>query len=133
MILAMSRVRILGPRSRVDEVFAAILDLGILHLGTPATIAPLGPVQLSRDQERLCRHLNGILADIDQALAALDADTGSAAPLPARPTDADFAGWARRARQVRRMTERLAVRIAELQEERALILKYQHFFAAFRF
>lgn len=132
MILAMSRVRILGPRSRVDEVLAAILDLGILHLGTPATMAPLGPVQLSRDQERLCRHLNGILADIDQALAALDADAGSAAPTPARPTDADFAAWARRARQVRRMTERLAVRIAELQEERALILKYQHFFTAFR-
>lgn len=132
MILAMSRVRILGPRSRLDGVLAAILDLGMLHLGVPETVAPLGPVPLSRDQERLRRRLGEMLTDIDQALASLGADSGTAAPTPAVPTVADLAGWARRARQARRGAERFAARIADLQEERALILKYQYFFTAFR-
>lgn len=128
----MSRVRILGPRRRLDEVLAAILDLGLLHLGVPDAAAPLEPVPLTRAQARMGARLRAALADADQALDALDAGAGPLPPLPAPATASDLARWVRRAWQVRRATERLAARAAALHDERALILKYQHFFAAFR-
>ena len=47
-------------------------------------------------------------------------------------TRADCVRWARAARRIRRTLERIAQRVAGLDEERALILKYQQFFDAFR-
>jgi V/A-type H+-transporting ATPase subunit I len=132
VILAMSKVRILGPRHRLDEVLRALQDLGLLHLSAPETPAPLVPVQLDAAQERERDHLRAALADVEQALEALDAAAGTPAAGPAEGSTADFAHWARLADRVRRETERLRTKTAELEEERALILKYQHFFSAFR-
>jgi V/A-type H+-transporting ATPase subunit I len=132
VILAMSKVRILGPRQRLDEVLRALQDLSLLHLSPPETPAPLAPVQLDAAQERERGHLRAALADVEQALETLDAVAGTPAGGPGVPSTTDFARWARLAGRVRRETERLGTEHAELEEERALILKYQHFFSAFR-
>lgn len=132
MILAMSKVRILGPRQRLDEVLRALQDLSLLHLSAPETPAPLAPVALSAAQERERGHLRQALADVEQAIEALGAATGTPAPGPGTASTADFAHWARLGDRVRRETDRLKTRTAELEDERALILKYQHFFSAFR-
>jgi V/A-type H+-transporting ATPase subunit I len=132
VILAMSKVRILGPRDRLDDVLRALQDLNLVHLSAPDTPSPLATVSLSAAQERERRHLRAALADVEQALEALAAATGSPAAGPAIPATGDFARWARLAGRVRRETDRLKTRSAELEDERALILKYQHFFSAFR-
>lgn len=132
MILAMSKVRILGPRDRLDDVLRALQDLNLVHLSAPDTPTPLATVSLTAAQERERRHLRAALLDVEQALVALAATTGSPAAGPAIPVTGDFARWARLAGRVRRETDRLKTRAAELEDERALILKYQHFFSAFR-
>jgi V/A-type H+-transporting ATPase subunit I len=132
VILAMSKVRILGPRQRLDDVLRALQDLSLLHLSAPETPAPIEPVRLNAAQERERGHLRTALADVDQALDAIAAGAGAPAGGAAEASTSDFARWARLAGRVRREAERLTTRRAELDEERALILKYEHFFSAFR-
>jgi V/A-type H+-transporting ATPase subunit I len=125
----MAKVRILGPRERLTDVVEALQDLNLLHLAPPAEVGPLGRVQLSPREERERRQLQRALADVEMVLEELR-------PAPARgehrATAADLARWARLAGQARRDVERLSARAIALAEERALILKYQQFFAAFR-
>jgi V/A-type H+-transporting ATPase subunit I len=132
MIIEMSRVRILGPRARLPDVLRELQDIGVLHLAEPTAVGPLEPLALSARQRREERHLRHALEDVERALAEL----GLAPALPPRagatPTVSDFARWARLGCLVRRRCERLGVRRAALDEEKALILKYQHFFSAFR-
>ena len=132
MILEMSKMRILGPRTRLDEVLGALQDLSLLHISAPESGAPLEPVRLSRDQERTRAHLRAALDDVEESLEALGAGAGNPVAGPAAPTIADFARWARLAGRVRRDTRQFAARAAALEDERALILKYQYFFSAFR-
>ena len=132
MILEMTRVRILGPRPRLDEVLAVLQDLGTLHLSPPTTAGPLVPVALDAHRARTLEHLRAALADADAALAGLGVPAVPAGKAVSPPTMGELARWARRAARVRREVERLAARGAALAEERALILKYQPFFAAFR-
>jgi V/A-type H+-transporting ATPase subunit I len=127
----MSKVRVLGPRDRLADVLRVLQDLGILHLAPPSAAAPLSPVTLSPEQERERRHLRAALEDVERALAELGLPAGPVGPAP-RVTRADLARWARLGWRVRRTAERLTLRLAALEEERALILKYQHFFSAFR-
>ncbi|HJQ66120.1 MAG TPA: V-type ATPase 116kDa subunit family protein [Gemmatimonadales bacterium] len=131
MIIAMSKLRILGPRERLEDVLRVLQDLSLLHLSAPEAV-PLQHPELSPEQERERRHLQVALENVEHALTALEIrDGGSAAPAPAA-TRADLVRWARLGWRVRRETERLAARVAALEEERALIMKYQHFFSAFR-
>lgn len=127
----MSKVRLLGPRDRLPEVLHALQDIGILHLAAPTAAAPLGPLQLTPAQERERRHLRQALEDVTAALTLVGADAAGP-PTAVTATTSDLARWARLAWRVRRAGERLAARDTALAEERALILKYQHFFAAFR-
>ncbi|MES1259440.1 MAG: hypothetical protein ABUL71_02510, partial [Gemmatimonadota bacterium] len=133
MILAMSRVRIMGPRPRLDEVLVALQDLGLLHLSAPASGGTLEPITRTAAQERSSEHIRAALTDVDQAIAGLGIsglDGASATPIAS--TNESIARWVRLAWQTRRATERLAARTAAIEDERALILKYQHFFSAFR-
>ena len=131
MIIEMSKVRVLGPRDRLPDVLRVLQDLGILHLAPPGGAAQLSSLALSPAQERERRHLRSALDDVERALAELGLAAGVVAR--AQPaTTADRARWARLAWRVRRSAERLTARAAALDEERALILKYQHFFSAFR-
>lgn len=128
----MSKVRMLGARELLPEVLVALQVLNLLHLSRPPVEEPLVPGALTAAQERQRRHLTSALEDVDQALAQLDAAAGPVPRSLAPPTTANFARWARLAWRVRRSGQRLRVRETELGEERALILKYQRFFSAFR-
>lgn len=131
MIIAMSKLRILGPRERLEDVLRVLQDLSLLHLSGPEAVSLQHP-DLSPDQDRERRHLQAALGNVEQALTALEIqDGGSAAPAAGATRD-ELVRWARLGWRVRRETERLAARMAALEEERALIMKYQHFFSAFR-
>jgi len=129
MIIAMSKLRILGPRERLPDVLRSLQDLSLLHLAAPQVTpdAQLGRAALNTSQEREHRHLQQVLGDIDAAMSELHLRTS-----PAAASQADFVRWARLAWRVRREAERLRLQIVALEEEKALILKYQQFFSAFR-
>ncbi len=132
MIIEMSKVRVLGPRDRLADVLRTLQDLRILHLAAPTAGAQLSPLELSPAQERERRHLRAALENVERALEELGRAAGPAARGQTPVTTSDFARWARLAWRVRRSCERLKAQAAALDEERALILKYQHFFSAFR-
>jgi V/A-type H+/Na+-transporting ATPase subunit I len=134
MIIAMAKVRILGPRDRLPDVLRSLQDLGILHLTPPAPTLPLTHAELSRTQQRERRHLLAAIEDVHAALVEL-APYLPAPPRPGPVPEAgagEFARWARLAFRVRRTADALKARSTALDEERALILKYQGFFSAFR-
>lgn len=41
MILAMAKVRLLGPRDKLPDVLRILQDLGVLHLSSPPVAEPL--------------------------------------------------------------------------------------------
>jgi V/A-type H+-transporting ATPase subunit I len=131
VIIEMSKLRILGPRERLEDVLRVLQDLNLLHLSAPES-ALLQRPDLSSAQQRERRHLQSALENVEQALEALDAGNGGPQAPVAVVTRMELARWARLGWRVRRETERLSARRAGLEEERALIMKYQHFFSAFR-
>ena len=132
MIIEMSKVRVLGPRQRLSDVLRTLQDLGTLHLAAPAALRPLAPLDLSPAQDRERRHLRSALDDVEAALVELGIPTGNG-PVPRGGiTTETLAGWARLGWRVRRAAERLKAQSTALDEERALISKYQHFYSAFR-
>ncbi len=132
MIIAMSKLRVLGPRERLTDVLRVLQDLSLLHLATPQMPpdAPLGRAILDSTEERERRHLRAIVADIEAALEELH--VRAAHPATTRASAADFPRWARLAWRVRREAERLRLQLVALEEEKALIKKYEAFFSAFR-
>lgn len=134
MIIEMSKVRVLGPRERLPDVLRTLQDLSLLHLAPP-TVTPGMPLdrgQLATREERERRHLRQVLGDIDAALEELRVATSPPRRAAPRAAPADLVRWARLAWRVRREAERLRLRLVALEEEKALILKYQQFFWAFR-
>jgi V/A-type H+/Na+-transporting ATPase subunit I len=133
MIVTMSKVRIIGPRDRLPDVLHTLQDLGILHLAAPGGTQPVAPLTLSPAQGRERRYLRDALDDIEWTLTELGIAGGPGAmPRPVAATIAELARWVRLGRRVRRATERLRDHAAALEEERALILKYQRVFSAFQ-
>jgi len=128
MIIPMAKVRLIGPRSRLPEALAALQDIGLLHLADASHGEPVDALPLTAREQRLQRQLTRILEDTDAALAAMHAAGRRAPAAHAAP---DLPAIARRARRARRAAEAIAARAAGLAEERALILKYRDFFAAF--
>jgi len=132
MIIAMAKVRIMGPRDRLADVLRALQDLSLLHLAAPEAGIPLDHLQLSPAQDRERRHLLQVLDDLEFVIGEFGA---GAAPPPRPPAGIEtglLARWARLAGRLRRELTELKTRAAAREEERALILKYEHFFSAFR-
>jgi V/A-type H+-transporting ATPase subunit I len=131
VIIEMSKVRVLGPRERLPAVLETLQEEGTLHLAAVDRSAQLPSLELTSAQAREQRHLRRALDNVDHALDAL---RPAALPLRdvTRAEPSDLVRWARLGWRVRRACERLSARNAALDEERALILKYQHFFSAFR-
>jgi V/A-type H+-transporting ATPase subunit I len=127
MIIPMARIRIMGPRDRLPETLAIIQDQGVLHLAPPTEIGPLHRNALTRAEERRRRQLLRILADIDAVLPESDGSPGA----PPVATVGECARWARLARRVRRGLAEADRQCAELEEELALLRRYQGFFAVF--
>jgi V/A-type H+/Na+-transporting ATPase subunit I len=124
----MARVRILGPRERLDPVLRAVQDFGELHLADLPPRPGIAAASLDLPSERRRRQLTGVLEDAEGALSALDASGKAAADSAASVRD--FARWARLARRTRREARALADRETALGEERALIGRYHDFLAA---
>ena len=124
----MSRVRVLGPREALSKTLEALQDLGLVHLSAPASRGSLTTAALEPRQLRLERQLKRILDDVKAATALLGAEElRTSAPHPPAP----WGRAARLARQVRREAERLQTRNRALEEERALLAKYQDVMAVF--
>jgi V/A-type H+-transporting ATPase subunit I len=136
MIIAMSKLRLLGPRERQTEVLRVLQDLSVLHLASPGTLGerpvPLTRAHLAGREEREHRQLLRVVADIDAATRELELPMPASPPAAARATPVELARWARLAGRVRREAERLRLQLVGLDEEQALIRKYQQFFSAFR-
>ncbi|HTY05985.1 MAG TPA: V-type ATPase 116kDa subunit family protein [Gemmatimonadales bacterium] len=128
MIIAMAKVRVMGPRDRLAAVLSAIQDLGVLHLASPAA-GDVRPAARDTRQERERRQIRRILDDLDWDLAQLAPAGGNRASAEGAPA---CVRWARTARRVRRTLERIRAQTAAIEEEKALILKYRAFFDAFR-
>lgn len=129
MILAMSKIRILGPQEKLSEVLAVLQDLGVLHLAPPPAREHVTRLELDARQKRQVRQLRGTLEDVESVLAAFG--RRPAAPV-VHPAAGDFARWMKRARRVRRAVDRLRRCLTELEEERALIEKYRQYLALFQ-
>ena len=127
MIYPMVRVRVMGPRGRLPEVLGVVQDVGVLHLAAAPERGPLRSSVLTASDSRRRRQLLRILEDIDAVLegSPYPAPAGAVATMP------ECARWARLARRVRRTRARLDDRAATLEEEQALLQRYQGFFAAF--
>lgn len=134
MILAMAKVRILGLRDRLPDVLRSLQAMGILHLTPPGADSLVNHAELTPQQERERRYLLAAIEDLDAALAELGVAAFPLAKATAAPQLSPqlLARWVRLAHQLRRATDRLKARSTGLEEERALILKYQEFFSAFR-
>lgn len=120
----MARVRVAGPRPELPRVLAVLQDLSVMHVVAPPVQGHAPPAP-----PRACAHLRSILADADAALLALGPATEAPQAVPA--TDGGLPRAARRARRIRREAERAARRVAGLQDERALLLRYREFFSVF--
>jgi V/A-type H+-transporting ATPase subunit I len=122
VIIPMTRVRIAGPRGRLDQALGVLQDVGVVHLVKPAIETTGAP---PHDTET--RHLRRILDDVEVALRVLGVtpDGSSAPETPDLPRSALRAG------RVRRWAERLARALAALSDERTLLLRYAEFFKAF--
>ena len=123
MIVPMTRVRIAGPRELLEPTLALVQDIGALHVA--ALHAPSLALAPSDGEASLLRR---VLDDVESALRWLGSPlTASAAP-EARESIARARLFAAR---TRRRAERLRGRLGELEDERALLLRYEQFFAAF--
>jgi len=126
MIVRMARVRVAGPRPRLDRVLDVLQDTGLLHVDAPPAPVPAPGVAGAHRRER--RHVDSCLADIEIAIRRF----GVPATLTAGPPEATAPrDLRRRARTVRRLADRLVASRTALDDERMLLLRYQEFFSAF--
>ncbi|HWP03215.1 MAG TPA: V-type ATPase 116kDa subunit family protein [Gemmatimonadaceae bacterium] len=130
MIIPMARVRILGPRTLLQDTLLALQDFGRLHMDE----APRSPgIFLATIDERTARqrrYVSRALDEIEEALSQLD----PAALRRIAPTrrKLDCPRWVRMARRIRDRTRALGERARKLAEERATLERYRVFLEAIR-
>ena len=125
MIVPMVRVRVMGPRALLTPVLGTVQDVGLLHCAPAPEGGPLRGNALSPAESRRRHQLLRILDDVESVLAEIPDVTASPAAALECPR------WARLARRTRRELAVLGDHLARLQEEQALLARYQGFFAAF--
>ena len=129
MILRMSRVRLIGPRDRLDEALGVLQDFGRVQLDRIPLSGGLQPLAPNAAAARERRALMRLRDDANAALSLLQVPPGDASP---RTVGRDqLARWARDARKLRRKAEHLRARRQELDDERTLLGRYEDFLAAF--
>lgn len=129
MILDMARIRMLGPIEELQPVLGRVQDIGLVHLVEPSEGESLKRLDLTAEQDRHIRSVRKVAEDVHAAIALL----GEMPTRHARTTeDLTLARAALIAGRSRRDLEALDQRRQELEEERALILKFRPFFSTFR-
>lgn len=128
MILDMSRIRVLGPREDLQSVLGRVQDLGLVHFIEPTETESLCLPYFTPQQEQHLRNVRRVVEDVDTAINLLgETPTLSRRAIEALalPRAALIAG------RTRRKLEALEERRRQLEEERALTLKFQPFFSTF--
>lgn len=129
MILPMSRVRLIGPRDRLQATLDTLQDFGRMQLDRIPLADGLAPAAREQRADRLARALRRMRDDAGAALVALGR--------PARSETATIVGdpdlprWARAARRHRRAAESLRGARQALEDERNLLGRYEDFLNAF--
>jgi V/A-type H+-transporting ATPase subunit I len=121
----MLRVRIAGPRARLDGTLRALQDVGAVHVDRPHVAA-----DQARDGSvrRAQRHVGRCLADVQTALDGLHL----AAHAPATPAVTALSpATVRRARRIRRQVDALHRLALRLDEEQRALVRYRDFFRTF--
>ncbi|MGB5286497.1 MAG: V-type ATPase 116kDa subunit family protein [Polyangiales bacterium] len=124
----MSRIRMLGPRERLQTCLGCIQHVGLVQLVEPAETESLIPLGLTLEQEHHVRSVRNVVEDVDSALELL----GETPRPPKAAEEIPLPQAALIAGRTRRELEALAEQRQGLEEERALILKFRPFFSAFR-
>lgn len=126
MIVPMSRIRILGPRHKLDTALAVLQDEGRVQLDEPTRPAGLEALVEDRRTARRRRQLERVLDDVRDARTAIGAAASGVAARDDVPRSS-CATWARLARDTRREAQRVVARQRELDEDRQLIERYHGF------
>ncbi|MFP3941992.1 MAG: V-type ATP synthase subunit I [Thermoanaerobaculia bacterium] len=129
MIVAMARIRVLGPRSALERSLEVLQDAGVFQPVIPAAAEPFLPVEPRPAERREERQLRRVVEVVEGAVERLPGGGGAAAPgegdAVRSPSRSDAAAWARTARRVRRRSDALHERLRALEDERDLLQKYR--------
>jgi V/A-type H+-transporting ATPase subunit I len=126
VIVEMSRIRVLGPRPKLDVTVRALQDSGVVHLIDAEDRAGIRRVDVDPIARRRSHHLARVLGEIERALAGL-AELGSVVPdRTGAPPPEGIA--ARVAARVATAVESLRTRARELVEERDALRAYEPLF-----
>lgn len=126
----MTKVRIFGPRDRLDRAVSVIQDLGLLHLGNASQVPGLSPPAPDERGGRRRRFAQRTLEDVEEALRLLDANGRPAGAMAL--DESQLVAWGRFARRTVREARRLDERARQLEEERRLLERYRDFLAVVR-
>lgn len=118
----MARVRLMGPRRLLGATLEALQDLGLLHLERPTTTG-CHPVGRTPEEEKEAASLTALVADLEAVLRLMEPlrEGGRASAIHG----AELAGWAARAKEILGLLEAVAEEARQLEEERALLIRYR--------
>jgi V/A-type H+-transporting ATPase subunit I len=124
----MAKVRILGPRTRLEETLEVLLDFGMVHLAPAAQESPaLRAIEPGPRQSRQVRYLEATTEDIEAATEKLGMPPLGTLGRRRRPEADDWARWVRQARRTRVEADKLSERHQVLEEERARLARFARF------
>lgn len=130
MIIPMAKVRLMGPRERLDDTLVALQDFGLLHLGDAPSAPGIEPTAADPRQARREKYLRRAVHEVSEALRLIGiAPRPGSGPSTGSP---ELVAVVRRARRVVRSARALEARRAALDDERALLARYRDFLAAVR-
>ena len=118
----------LGPLEQLQPTLGRVQDLGLVHLVQPEESASLQLLGLTPEQARHVRGVRKVAEDVHTAISLL----GGGAHSKGTTQDLTLPRAALIAGRTRRQLEALQARRQDLEEERALILKFRPFFSTFR-
>ena len=132
MIIAMAKVRVVGPHSMLNATLSILQDFGEIHLDKPEDVGGLLPRSSTPREERRRAQLERIVGRLDEITSHLDPKKRLS--LPSQPAQGrhDFTRWARLARDVSGELQRLAAKRRSLKEESALLKQYEPVLEIFR-
>jgi V/A-type H+/Na+-transporting ATPase subunit I len=132
MIVPMVRLRILGPRERLDRTLEAVQDAGLLHLAERPASEALRPMELTLREHRETRQLQRVTSEMERTLSRLGVIPDSRRQQVVAMADRGaLARWAREAHRLHRELDRLDARVHDLEEERAQMARFAEFMRAF--
>ncbi|HEX6316950.1 MAG TPA: V-type ATPase 116kDa subunit family protein [Gemmatimonadaceae bacterium] len=129
MIIPMAKVRILGPRDRIEDTLSTLQDFGLLHLADASAVPGLSPPPRAPREARRERYLRRAIDDTHEALTSLDIAARGGTPPDAH---FDLRRVVRPARRLARQARTLAQRRQALEEERRQLARYRDFLGSIR-